>query len=326
MVDPRPTSCEAPSGASFLGAPLCLDPFAASRGFALFGAPYVTPYPPGADPPFAMEVAPGSPGSSVSAPEAARAASQVYLTELDHYDFDIGGALVEPGAPLALVDCGDVRCPADDPAGSSAAITAVTRAAVSAGAVPLVVGGDHAVPYFVVRGLDERKPVHVLQIDAHLDFRDEVQGVRDGYSSPMRRLRDMDCVETIVQVGLRDIGSARPAEVTAAQAAGNVLVRAEEVHEVGVDRIAALFPEGGRLYVTVDVDGLDPSYAPGVLWPAPGGLLFWQVARLLRTLVSRCRLAGMDVCELVPARDPQGLTALVVARLFMIAVGASLRP
>lgn len=325
MSESSAQACVAPSNGTFLGVPQCPDPAGAPPGFALFGAPYVTPYAAGADPPFAEGVTPGAPGSSVSAPAAVRAASAVYVTELDHYDFDVGGALVEPGAALPLVDCGDVSCPSDDPATSSAAITAVSRAVASAGAVPLVIGGDHAVPYFVVRGLDDRRPVHVLQIDAHLDFRDEVGGVRDGYSSPMRRLRDLHSVETIVQVGLRDVGSALPGDVAAAQAAGNVLVRAEEVHEVGVDRIAAVFPEGARLYVTVDVDGLDPSCAPGVLWPAPGGLQFWQVARLLRTLATRCRLAGMDVCELVPARDPQGLSALAVARLLMIAVGAALR-
>jgi agmatinase len=318
---------ESPSGASFLGAPLILDPGAVPRGFALFGAPYVTPYDAGvADPPFSTGILPGAAGSSAFAPEAVRAASAVYVTELDHYDFDVGGALVEPGSPLPLVDCGDVACDARDAESSARAITEVSRAVVAAGAVPLVIGGDHALPPFVVRGLDARHPVHVLQIDAHLDFREEVGGVRDGYSSPIRRLRDLPCVETIVQVGLRDVGSARPGEVADALAAGNVLVRAEEVHEAGVDRIAALFPERGRVYITIDVDGLDPSCAPGVLWPAPGGLLFWQAARLVRTLARRCRLAGMDVCELVPARDPQGLTALAVARLLMIAVGAAPRP
>jgi agmatinase len=315
-----------PSGAAFLGAPLELEPRLAPPGFALFGAPYVTPYDAGADPPFAPGVSPGAPGSSATAPGAVRAASAVYVTELDHYDFDVGAALVEPGSALPLVDCGDVVCGSPDAEGGARAITAATREVVAAGAVPLVIGGDHAVPPFVVRGLDVSKPVHILQIDAHLDFREEVGGVRDGYSSPMRRLRDLPCVETIVQVGLRDIGSARPGDVADALAAGNVLVRAEEVHEVGVDRVAALFPEHGRVYITVDVDGLDPGCAPGVLWPAPGGLLFWQAARLVRTLARRCRLAGMDVCELVPARDTQGLTALAVARLLMIAVGASLRP
>jgi len=315
-----------PSGATFLSAPLQLDPRLAPRGFAFFGAPYVTRYDSGlADPPFAAGVPAGAAGSSAFAPEAVRAASAVYVTELDHYDFDVGAALVEPGSPLPLVDCGDVLFDAQDAEGSARAVTEATRTLVSAGAVPLVIGGDHAIPPFVVRGLGDDHPLHVLQIDAHLDFRDEVGGVREGYSSPMRRLRDMPSVKTIVQVGLRDVGSARPGEVADALAAGNVLVRAEEVHEVGVDRVAALFPERDRVYVTIDVDGLDPSCAPGVLWPAPGGLLFWQAARLVRTLARRCRLTGMDVCELVPARDPQGLTALAVARLLMIAVGAALR-
>jgi agmatinase len=128
-----------------------------------------------------------------------------------------------------------------------------------------------------------------------------------------------------VQVGLRDVGSARPAEVEAARAAGNLLMTAEQVHRHGVDGIVEHFPAGSRLYLTVDVDGLDPSCAPGVLWPAHGGLVFWQAARLVRGLVSRCRLAGIDVCEFVPDRDPQGHTALVIVRLLMIAMGAALR-
>lgn len=317
---------EPPSGASFLGAPLYVDPRSVPSRFAVLGAPFVSPYDAGvADPPFSMSAAPGV-ASSTSAPDAVRAASAVYVTELDHHDFDVGAALVEPGSALPLVDCGNVPCPAGDAGGSARAVTEAARAVVSAGAVPLVVGGDHAVPLFVVRGLDEDEPLHVLQIDAHLDYRDEVGGVREGYSSSMRRLRELPFVETIAQVGLRDIGSARTREVADAVAAGNVLVRAEEVHELGADRVAALFPEDDRLYITIDVDGLDPSCAPGVWWPAPGGLLFWEAARLVRSLARRCRLAGMDVCELVPARDPQGLTALAVARLLMIAMGAAPRP
>ena len=129
-----------------------------------------------------------------------------------------------------------------------------------------------------------------------------------------------------MQVGLRDIGSARPAEVAAAQAAGNVLVRAEEVHEVGRRPHRRAVPRGRPpVRHRSTWTGSTRRARPGVLWPAPGGLLFWQAARLLRALATRCRLAGMDVCELVPARDPQGLTALAVARLLMIAVGASLR-
>jgi agmatinase len=105
-------------------------------------------------------------------------------------------------------------------------------------------------------------------------------------------------------------------------------VRAEEVHEGGaalLDEVVARFDPAHRAYITVDVDGLDPSCAPGTLWPAPGGLWYWQVARLVRAVAIRCELVGMDVCEFVPERDVQGHTALAAARLLMLAVGASLR-
>ena len=189
-----------------------------------------------------------------------------------------------------------------------------------------MVAGDHSAPPVVVRGLPDDRPLDVLHVDAHLDFRDEVAGLRDGYSSPIRRLRELPHVRTVVQVGLRDVGSAREAEVAAARAAGNVLVRAEEVHERGAaGRARRALRPGARVYITIDVDGLDPSCAPGTLWPAPGGLWFWQLARLVRAVATRCELAGMDICEFAPGHDPQGHTALAAARLLMIAAGAALR-
>ena len=234
------------------------------------------------------------------------------------------------GALAAFIDCGDVPLSGapEDLAADLAAGTAAVRDVVAAGAVPLVVAGDHSAPPVVVRGLPDDRPLDILHVDAHLDFRDEVAGLTDGYSSPIRRLRELPHVGTVVQVGLRDVGSAREAEVTAALAAGNVLVRAEEVHLGGaalLDELAARFDPAHRVYITVDVDGLDPSCAPGTLWPAPGGLWFWQVARLLRAVVARCELAGVDICEFAPGHDPQGHTALAAARLLMTAAGASLR-
>ena len=291
----------------------------ASAGFAFLGLPLYVPY--------GDEPARPSGAAGPSAADAVRRASAGYATTLDHYDFDLGGPLVPAGVDASFVDCGDVALsggPADLAADLSAGTDAV-RKIVAAGATPLVVAGDHSAPPVVVRGLPDDRPLDVLHVDAHLDFRDEVAGLHDGYSSPIRRLRDLPWVRTIVQVGLRDVGSAREDEVRAARAAGNVLVRAVEVHERGVDHLVELFAPGGRVYVTVDVDGLDPSCAPGTLWPAPGGLWFWQLARLLRAVASGRDLAGMDVCEFAPARDPLGHTALVAARLLMIAAGAALR-
>jgi len=303
-----------PAGPSFLGAPVELSLEGADADFALLGIPFGAPY----------DMSGVCPPAS-TAPDAVRAASAVYRDDLGHYDFDLGGPLFPADAGVRLVDCGNVPGDPRDPAGNLLRATAAVRGIVAAGAVPLAVGGDHAIPPLVVRGLSDAEPLDVLHIDAHLDFRDEVGGVRDGYSSPIRRLRELPWVGRVVQVGLRDIGSARPAEVEAALAAGNVLISAEEVHVGGVDQIVDGFPAGARVYITIDIDGLDPSCAPGTVWPAPGGLHFWQAARLVRGLAGRCRLAGMDVCEFAPARDPQGHTALVVTRLLMIAMGAAAR-
>lgn len=305
---------DSPSGPSFLGAPLELEPGAAPADFAFLGMPFGSPY----------DMAGVSPPAA-AAPNAVRAASAVYRDDVDHYDFDLGGPLFPEAAATRLIDCGDVPGDPRDLPGNLERATAAVRSIAAAGALPLVLGGDHAIPPLVVRGLSDAEPLDVLQIDAHLDYRDEVSGVRDGYSSPIRRLREIPWVRQIVQVGLRDIGSARPTEVEAALAAGNVLVPAEEVHERGVDWIVESFAADGRVYITVDIDGLDPSCAPGTMWPAPGGLLFWQAARLVRGLARRCRLAGMDVCEFAPARDPQGHTALVITRLLMIAMGSAAR-
>ncbi|HEU5225207.1 MAG TPA: arginase family protein, partial [Actinomycetota bacterium] len=159
----------------------------------------------------------------------------------------------------------------------------------------------------------------------HLDFRDEVRGVRDGYSSPIRRVREMPWVGSIVQVGLRGVGSARPQEVREAQEAGNVLITADEVHDRGVDAVLDLISSEAPWYLTIDVDGLDPSIAPATGFPVPGGLTYREAASLVRGLADRGLLAGMDVTEIHPAIDLRGLTALTVLRLLVMAMGGSAR-
>jgi len=310
---PSPTFLDAP-GVSLAGG--------LRAHFAFLGLPLYVPH--GNQP----AASPEAEGAARPTPaDAVRAASAGYADALSHYDFDLGGSFIPEGMDVRFVDCGDVALSGDLPA-DLASGTAAVRAVIASGATPLVVAGDHSAPPVVVRGLPDDRPLDVLQVDAHLDFRDEVAGVRDSYSSPIRRLRELPWVRTVVQVGLRDVGSARDDEVEAARAAGNVLVLAGEVHAAGaagIDRLLERFEPGGRVYLTVDVDGLDPSCAPGTLWPAPGGLWFWQVARLVCGVALRCELAGMDVCEFVPARDPLGHTALAAARLLMLAAGSSLR-
>jgi agmatinase len=305
---PRTT---APSATSFLGAPVAPDPAAVRARFAFLGVPFGVPYD-------MAGVCPPSAGAA----EAVRAASWQFVGEHDHYDFDLGGPLAADGR-LDLVDCGDVAGDPRDLAATARGATACVRDLVAGGATPLVVGGDHAIPPLVVAGLDHTRELNILQIDAHLDYRDEVDGVRDGYSSPIRRLRELPFVGDIVQVGLRGSGSARVADVEAALAAGNVLITADQVHDAGVAVVLDRLRAGARYYITIDVDGLDPGCAPGAGWPLPGGLQFGQAAAIVRAVARVADVAGIDFCEFVPRLDLNGLTALTVTRLLINLIGVT---
>jgi agmatinase len=138
-------------------------------------------------------------------------------------------------------------------------------------------------------------------------------------------VREMPWVGAIMQAGLRGVGSARPQEVREAAEAGNLIVTAGDLHERGPDAVLEHISSDAPWYVTIDVDGLDPSIAPGTGFPVPGGITYRQAAALIRGIAGRGLLAGMDVTEIHPEIDLRGLTALTVLRLLVIAMGTSVR-
>jgi agmatinase len=259
--------------------------------------------------------APGLTAGCAAAPAAIRARSARLARFRDHHDFDLDGPMLPPGATLRVVDAGDVVGDPDDGEGNTARAEAAVRAVVDTGAVPIILGGDDSVPIPVLRALDAHGPLTVLQVDAHLDFRDEVAGIRDGYSSAMRRAAEMDHVAGIIQVGLRGVGSARPSDVADARAAGNVLVTARELRERGVPWLVQQLPVGGPLFLAFDCDGLDPAVLPAVSGLSPGGLSYDEATDLLAGAATRCQVVGAAFTELVPDRDVNERSALVVVRL-----------
>lgn len=257
-------------------------------------------------------------------PAAMRAATDRILRGIERYDFDLGGPLYD-NQPIGAVDCGDVRGDVAAPASHVARAEAAVRRILDAGALPVVLGGDHAVPIPVLRAFSGQPPLTLVQIDQHIDWRDEVAGVRDGLSSPIRRASEMPHVGQIFQIGLRATGSARQEEVDAALAYGAQLVTAYELHDAGMDAVLARIPDGGRYYVTVDMDGMDPSCAPGVAAPCPGGVTFAQARALLHGLVRKGRVVGMDVAEITPRTDVNRLTCITAGRLIVNLLGAATR-
>jgi agmatinase len=290
---------------TFGGWPACDGPDAVRAPVAVLGAPLATPY------------RPGTPSHSAGAPAALRQVLTGYARDRDHYDFDLADL-----SPTDVEDCGDVPGDPADAKGNRDRITAAVRTLLGRRAVPVVLGGDDSVPIPVFQAFEGRGPFTVVQVDAHLDWRDEVHGERYGWSSPMRRASEMPWIRHMVQVGLRGVGSARRAEVADARRWGVEIVTAEEVHQDGIGRALSLVPEGVPCLVTVDCDGLDPSIMPAVMAAAPGGLSYWHVVSLIHRVARKAPIAGFDLVELVPDRDSHGLAARTAARIVCNAIAA----
>ena len=263
------------------------------------------------------------PNDQASAPDAIRLMTSQFYDGPERHDFDLGatlGALLPPGA----FDAGNCIDPdVDFDAGFDRTVERMKRLFSSTQLV-CVLGGDHGATIPVLHGLEAvGQPVHVVQIDAHLDWRDEVGGVRRGYSSPMRRASELPFVSGITQIGLRGTGSARAGEFRDAVAHGATLFTAEAVHRDGMGVVLEHLRGKGPFYLTIDADGLDPSEMPAVLGPVPGGLRASQVLPLIRAL-AHDRLVGIDVVEVAPSFDPANhITSIAAGRFLINAIGYS---
>ena len=299
---------------TFMDFPLCEDLDALDAHVAILGIPYGDPY-------TIDEVT----NDQTNAPTAIRRESDSILIGLDHYDFDIGGTLFD-GKDIKVVDAGDIRGEARELGAHYPRAEAAVRKILAAGACPIVFGGVHGVPIPVMRALDAiGETITLVQVDAHLDWRDNVNGVREGYSSPIRRASEMDHIGDIYQLGIRSSGSARTEEVDAAQAYGSNIITAYDIHDHGMAAVLDRIPGGGHYYLTVDLDGLDPSIAPAVMARTPGGLLYHHMRTLIQGLVGKGRLVGMDLNEIAPEYDLGGVTCGVTGRMAMMYIGAAVR-
>ena len=265
------------------------------------------------------------PNDQTRAPDAVRRRSDISCYGgRAHWDFDLGTNL---GAVLSerTLDCGNAVRGAEEYGEYAARVQAYAEHLLRAGMQLIVLGGDHGVTIPVLDALEVLgKPIYIVHIDAHLDWREEVGGVRRGYSSPLRWASKRRWIAGMTQIGLRSTGSARRGEVEAARAYGSRLFTATEVHAGGIGPVIASVPDDLPLYITIDADGLDPTVMPGVMAPAPGGLHFEQVAPLLSHLGRRQSVVGMDIVEIAPGLDAaNGITCITAGRLIVNLIGAS---
>jgi agmatinase len=293
-----------PPTQSFAGLPVCTQLDDLEADIAIIGLHYVSPYP------TAVE----------TAADAIRRQSSIFIDHLDHYDFDFNDLLLA-GRQVRMVDCGDVDRQVSGGGQNPERITAAIRAMLSRGAIPVALGTDEGGVIPVLRAFDAYGTLCVVHIDAHIDWRDERDGVREGYSSGMRRASEMPWVKAMVQVGLRGVGSARQQEVDDALAFGSVFIRAREVHREGIDACLEKIPAADHYLITIDSDAFDTAIAPGVLFPSPGGLTFDETADLVKGIAQKGSIVGINLFEVRPELDTNNLTASTGAQLIINFIG-----
>ena len=296
---------------TFLGLPYASDVDALGPGAAIVGVPVMTPY--------------RSVGSyCAGAPRAIRDAIAPYAANLHHVDFDVGGPIF-PDRVVSAVDLGDLPYHEHDFAANRRALERLVQRARMRGAVPIVIGGDDSVPIPLFAALAGGGEFSVVQIDAHIDWRDDVDGERFGLSSNMRRASEMAHITRIVQLGQRGIGSARERDYRDALDWGVEFIPARELDGYDMSRVTNTLAVGEQVVIAIDIDGLDPSVVPGVIGRGPGGLSYWQCVNLIHGIAARARIAAFSLVEFMPERDVSGLGALVAARLIVNALAAVAR-
>lgn len=222
---------------------------------------------------------------------------------------------------VSMVDCGDVDIV---PLGLEYVYREIDesmRTILKSGAFPVVLGGDHSISYPVVRAFEEKRPLGIIQLDAHLDRRESLLDVKYGHGSPIRRIGELEFVETIVSLGMRGIRAAER-DFLEAEEKGEVLIPNNTIQQLGIERTVERIPPMGRCYVTIDIDVFDPSLAPGTGTPEADGLNYSQVKGILSGIAAQSKVVGFDVVEVNPYLDPSGRTSLFAAQLIVEFLGA----
>ena len=295
---------EPPTPCSFVNLPIVTDWQELDAQAVIFGVPYGKPY----------QIS-QFPNDQSRAPNALRAASSRILIDHEVIDTDMSGK--NSVSKFNIVDGGNIPLIKHDLQRHYDDAERAVRYAVKKGALPVSIGGDDGITNPVIRGLDGLNDITIIQIDAHLDWRDERFGEKDGYSSPMRRASELDHISAIHQVGIRSFGSSKTSDLEEARRWGAKIHSAQEIHADGMKSVVDSLPVGGQFFVSLDVDGLDPSVIPGTIALAPGGIMWWELVALFEELAKKGNIVGLNVVELAPQNDLNQISMITAGRLIL---------
>jgi arginase len=220
---------------------------------------------------------------------------------------------VDLGAAERYSDAGDVTFGPEKNAFSN--IEAGVRRLLSRPTVPILLGGDHSITYPAVKAFSGMfGKINILHFDAHPDLYDELDGKRFSHASPFARILEENLAGRLVQVGIRTLNGHQRRQ---AEKFGVDIVEMRHIDSFAAKNLPS------PLYISVDLDALDPAYAPGVSHHEPGGLSTRQMINMIHSVKSN--VVGADIVELNPARDPLGITAMAAAKILKELMGVCIR-
>jgi len=222
---------------------------------------------------------------------------------------------------VKIVDIGDADIIHTDTIKSHKNIEKGVRSILKAGALPVVLGGDHSVNIPCVNAFSNSGPIHILQIDAHLDFVDERHGVKYGHGNPMRRAAEKNYVTGLTQVGIRNVSSTSQEGYEDAKAMNSDILSVRQTRKIGPKNLVGRIPKDSNVYVTIDIDAFCPSIAPGTGTPSHGGFLYYEILEILQHLSKQNKVVGIDLVEVAPDYDHSGSTTILAAQILLNFLG-----
>jgi len=236
------------------------------------------------------------------------------------YDFDDDITYL-PSDSTRIVDIGDADIIHTDTIKSHANIKFGVQKILAAKAIPVVMGGDHSINIPCIDAFENDDPIHVIQIDAHLDFVDERHGVRYGHGNPMRRASEKKYVSGLTQIGIRNVSSTAKDGYIDARKKGSKIFSVRHLRQMGMRKILDEIPKNKRYYITIDIDAFDPSIASGTGTPSHGGFYYYEVLELVDGIIKQGSVVGLDLVEVAPDYDLTNSTSTLAAQLLMNTIG-----
>jgi len=236
------------------------------------------------------------------------------------YDFEDDITYL-PSDSTRIVDIGDADIIHTDTIKSHANIKFGVQKILAAKAIPVVMGGDHSINIPCIDAFENEDPIHVIQIDAHLDFVDERHGVRYGHGNPMRRASEKEYVSGLTQIGIRNVSSTAKDGYIDAREKGSKIFSVRHLRQMGMRKILDEIPKNKRYYITIDIDAFDPSIASGTGTPSHGGFYYYEVLELVEGIIKQGSVVGLDLVEVAPDYDLTNSTSTLAAQLLMNTIG-----